>query len=397
MILVSKKNVLIFVITILVVACVSSVCTRVVVTNDFTARIHDAVKTEKDYYSSLISGLDTFLEVKNKVDKEYVGDVDFEKIDSLLADYYVGLIGDKYSDYYTAEELEVYMNKLNARFVGIGIAYEQIDGKIYVEEVLKNSPAEEAGIVAGENIIAVDDIIVTDETYEQATSAVAGKSGTKVKLKIEDLSGNIREISVERREIETETVYSEMLDGDIGYVAISQFATNTADKFISAVDELLEKGAKGFIFDVRNNSGGELNCVVNILDRLLPEGPVVHIVDGAGNVETRNSSAEKSVDLPMAVLINEKTASAAELFASALRDYNVAKLYGKTTYGKGYMQRIMSLSDGGGLKLSIAKYNPPYGENYEGVGITPHVEVSSNPSVEGDEQLSEAKNYFINK
>ena len=99
----------------------------------------------------------------------------------------------------------------------------------------------------------------------------------------------------------------------------------------------------------------------------------------------------------MAVLINEKTASAAELFASALRDYNVAKLYGKTTYGKGYMQRIMSLSDGGGLRLSIAKYNPPYGENYEGVGVAPHVEVSSNPSVAGDEQLSEAKNYFINK
>ncbi len=392
-----RKHILIFIVTILVVGCVSSLCTAAIVGHDMNARVHDAVEKEKEYYTNLVSGIDSFLEVKNQVDKDYVGDVDYEKIDGLLADYYVGLIGDKYSDYYTEEELKSYLNKLTGSFVGIGISCTNKNGKIHIVEVIKNSPAEEAGIVAGEDIISVDGIVVTDETYEQATSAVAGKSGTKVKLKIEDSAGNIREISVERREIVTETVYSEMLSGNIAYIKITQFATTTANKFISAVDELLAQGAKGFLFDVRDNSGGELNCVVSILDRLLPKGPVVNIVDGAGKIETKYSTDEKSLNLPIAVLINENTASAAELFASALRDYEIAQLYGTVTYGKGYMQRILTLSDGSGLRLSIAKYNPPYGENYEGVGVIPHVVVEEDESTEVDEQLEKAKNYFINK
>ena len=150
------------------------------------------------------------------------------------------------------------------------------------------------------------------------------------------------------------------------------------------------------MFDVRDNPGGEINAIVNVLDRLLPAGPVVNIVYGDGTKKVMNSTEEESVSLPMAVLINEDTASAAELFASALRDYNMAKLYGKTTYGKGYMQNIITLPNGGGLRISVAEYNPPYGENYEGVGVAPHCEVSDDVNTEADEQLEEALKYFVN-
>ena len=390
-----RKHVLIFIVSILVVACVSSLCTAAIVNNSVNEKIHDAVKKEKDYYSDILSGIDSFLEVKDYVDNNFVGEADYEKIDELLANYYVDLIEDKYSDYYTTEEYKSYMNKLTASFVGIGIACGEKDGKIHIEEVIKGSPAEEAGLLAGENIVAVGDIEVNEENYDEATAAVSGEKGTKVLLKVEDSLGNVREIEVERREIVTETIYSEMLEGDIGYIKITQFSTNTADKFIKAVDELLASGAKGLLFDVRNNSGGELNSVVNILDRILPQGPIVNIEYGTGAVETITSTDDKKITLPMAVLINEKTASAAELFASALRDYNLASLYGTVTYGKGYMQRIVPLTNGAGLRLSIAKYNPPFGENYEGVGVSPDVEVEDDASTEIDEQFEKAKNYFI--
>ncbi len=391
-----RKHVLIFIVSILIVACASSLCTAAIVRNDMNKRVHNAVKSEKEHYSNTVSGIDSFLEVKNQVDSNFVGKVDYEEIDGLLADYYVELIGDKYSDYLTKEELKSYMNKLTASFVGIGITCSSKNGKIHIESVIKGSPAEEAGLLTGEDIVAVDGITVNEENYDEATSAVSGEKGTKVKLKVEDSSGNAREVLVERREIITETVCGEMLSGDIAYIKISQFATNTAEKFISLVDEFSDKGAKGFLFDVRNNSGGELNCVVNILDRLLPEGPIVNIIGASGPTEIKYSTNEKSVSLPIAVLINGNTASAAELFAAALRDYKMAQLYGTVTYGKGYMQRIITLSDGSGLRLSIAKYNPPYGENYEGVGVSPNVYVEDDVSTEIDEQFEKAKNYFIN-
>jgi carboxyl-terminal processing protease len=358
--------------------------------------VHNAVKAERDYYSSLVSGLDSFFEVKNRVDTDFVGDVDYEKIDGLLADYYVSLIGDKYSNYYTSAELQTYLNKISGKFVGIGISCSKKDGKIYVENVIKDSPAMYAGICVGESIVSVDGLKVTSDNYNEVTSAVSGEKGTSVKLGVEDVSGNVREVSVVRQEIVTDTVEYRILDENIGYVKITQFSGNTATQFLEAVDLLLKSGVNGFLFDVRDNSGGELNSVVAILDRLLPEGPIVHIVSGNGKTETKYSTNEKFVELPMAVLANENTASAAELFTAALRDYEKAKIYGTTTYGKGYMQRVITLTDGSGLKLSIAKYNPPCGENYEGKGVSPHVEVLDDASTEVDEQLEKAKNYFIN-
>ncbi len=393
----NRKQKLIFIVTILCVACVSSLCTAAIVGNNVNKRVYESVKAENEYYKELLSGLDTFLEVKSIVDKNFVDGVEYEALEAKLIDEYIKLLEDKYSDYFTKEELNSYMNRLSGSFVGIGITCVKEKGKIHVESVMENSPAKESGIVAGENIISVDGVNVTEENYETVIDSVLGEEGTKVSLNIEGLDGSIRTVSVERKKIITPTVMSEMLEGKIGYVKITQFASNTDDAFIKSIDSFIEQGVEGFIFDVRDNSGGELNSVVNILDRLLPEGPIVNIIDGKGNKETKYSTNEKKVELPIVVLINNNTASAAELFSAALRDYDMADLYGIKTYGKGYMQRIISLTDGSGIKLSIAKYNPPYGENYEVIGVSPDVSIDNDGDTEIDEQLEKAKSYFAKK
>ncbi len=391
----NRKQIIIFIVTILCVACVSSLCTAAIVGNNVKKRVYESVKEEKEYYKELLNGLDSFLEVKSVVDNNFVDGVKYDSLEAKLIEEYIKLLGDKYSDYFTKEELSAYMNKLSGSFIGIGITCTQKDGKIHIETVIEGSSAEESGIESGENIVSVEGVKVTEENYKSVIDSVLGEEGTFVTLGVEGKDGKVRSLSVERKKVVTPTVKGEILEGKIGYVIITQFASNTDEAFIETVDSLLEQGVKGFIFDVRNNSGGELNSVVNILDRLLPEGPIVNIIDGTGKKEIKYSTNEKKVELPMVVLINNNTASAAELFSAALRDYDMAELYGVTTYGKGYMQRIISLSDGSGIKLSIAKYNPPYGENYEVIGVSPDVSVEDNSETESDEQLEKAKNYFI--
>ncbi len=389
-----KKHIGVFVIIVLAVACVSSLLTAAIVRNDVNQQIHDAVSNEKAVYESALGDFDTLIEVKDIVDSNFVREVDYEGLDESLTAYYVSLLEDKYSEYLTEEKLSNYMQTINGSFVGVGIVCSNLDGKIHVEEVYKGSPAEEAGILKGENIIAVGDIEVNEENYNEAINTVAGESGTFVTFKIQGTDGSVRTISVERRAIEIPSINSEMLDGNIGYIQITQFSGNTFLAFDTALNELLSMGAEGIIFDVRNNSGGQLEAVVSILDRVLPEGPIVNIIYGNGEKETRNSTADSYLDIPAVVLINQNTASAAELFAAALKDYDMAQLVGNITYGKGYMQSIITLSDGSGLRLSVAQYDPPYSENYEGIGVLPHKDISDDASTETDEQLEEAKKYF---
>ncbi len=391
-----NKNIVSYVISMLVVACVASLLTFSFVNNSVNKRIENAVSAEKLYYNNLLKDLDVFCDVKGIVDEKFVGDVNYSEMDEQLAEYYVELLNDKYSEYLTKQEMESYMSQLSGNVVGIGVTVFNKNGKIFVEEVVEGSPAQLGGIIAGESIVAVNGVEVNDENYLEVIDLIPGEEGTDVSLTVEGTDGKRRDVTLTRKTIVVNTVFGKMLEGDIGYIVITRFSTNTKENFETALDDLLKKGAKGLLFDVRDNPGGELNAIVGVLDRLLPAGPVVNIVYGDGKTTVLNSTDEESVSLPMAVLINENTASAAELFASALRDYNVAKLYGKTTYGKGYMQNIIPLPNGGGLRISVAEYNPPYGENYEGVGVAPHYEVSDEVNTETDEQLEEALKYLIN-
>lgn len=338
-------------------------------------KYYDAVYdiTSEDSAFSKINAID------NIVRKNYVGDIDENELENGLVQGYLYGLGDKYATYMDKDEYQTYISKNNGKQIGIGITviYDNTLGGMYITNVVKDSPAMKAGIAAGDIITDVDGQSISERGYYNTISYIGGgEVGEAVTLTVEKAPDYYeqQEYAVVREVVETTTVNYEMYKDEVGYIEISSFNKVTPTEFITAVDDLISKGAKAFIFDVRNNSGGDLEGIKGVLDYLLPEGPIIRIVSKDGSEQVLNSDAN-SVDLPMAVLINGNTASAAELFSSALRDYEKAKLVGTKTYGKGTMQTIMRLTDNSALSISTQMYNPPYSENYEGIGLTPDVEI----------------------
>ena len=306
---------------------------------------------------------------------EYIYDIDVEQlVDDMLHAFNAQ---DKYSAYYTFEEYLQMVAGSNGSAKGIGIYISGTESTIIVTYVMPGAPAETAGIKAGDEIIAVNGILVKDVGYNAAVNMVSGENGTQVTLKILR-DGQEMEINVTRGNYTPYTVIHSVMEekGEkIGYVKIIQFDSITVSQFKSAVEDLKAKGCGKFIFDLRGNPGGELNAVVAMLDYLLPKGPIVHILDSDKNVTEVYESDENEVTGEMVVLTDGNTASAGELFTSALRDYNKATLIGTKTYGKGCGQSFHQLSNGGLITVTSFFYNPPFGENYDGVGIYPDIEV----------------------
>ena len=240
---------------------------------------------------------------------------------------------------------------------------------------MPDSPALEAGVMPGDLIAYVNGQPMTELGYSSALSMLRGEEKTFAEMTVLR-DGKLIDFKIERRKITDYTVYSHVYPGnpDVGVVQILEFDSGTPLQFKAALRELEAKGVKKLVFDVRNNPGGQLDSIKDVLDHLLPEGVIIRIQDAAGKEETLMSDASQ-VDMPMMVLVNRNTASAAELFASALRDYNKAKLVGETTYGKGTTQTMMPLYDGSAISVSQNTYSPPLSENYEGVGLAPDVEV----------------------
>lgn len=307
----------------------------------------------------------------------YIGEIDENRlIDSVLKGYVNGT-GDKYGAYYSKDEFDELVKDSNAELVGIGInvIYDYENDAINVINVTPDSHALEAGVRPGDLIVYVGEDSVGDLGYNTALGRLQGEEKTYAEFTVLRDSEFI-EFSIERRRITDYTVFSRMYshDATIGIIQILEFDAGTAQQFKAAVKELCDAGAQKLVFDVRNNPGGNLDAIEDVLDYLLPEGTIIRIYDAAGNEETLASDAE-CIDMPMAVLVNSNTASAAELFASALRDYEKAKLIGETTYGKGTMQTIMPLYDGSAISVSGNMYSPPKSDNYEGVGVVPDIEV----------------------
>ncbi len=315
------------------------------------------------------------------VKASYINDVNEETLEKSIIYGYLYGIGDKYASYLTAEEYERYTEQSNGSQTGLGITviYDSSLGGMYITSVDSSAPAATAGIQAGDIIYAVDGETVTERGYYGTINYITGgKEGEYVTVSVKrgaDYS-ETAEYKIARAKIKTHTVTYQLYEDNIGYIKISSFNSTTPTEFTDAMEELENQGAQAYIFDVRNNSGGALNSVASVLDYLLPEGPIIRIYTKTG--ETSLSSDEKCIDAPMAVIVNENTASAAELFSSALRDYEKAKLIGTTTYGKGTMQTMQKLSDesgGGAVSFSTGMYNPPKSDNYEGIGLTPDIEV----------------------
>ena len=305
----------------------------------------------------------------------YIGEIDENKlIDSMLKGYVAGT-GDKYGSYFTKDEFTELLKDSNAELVGIGVSviYDSDNKAIRVVNVMPASPALEAGISPGDMIISVDGKLVSTLGYSSAMGMLRGEEGTKAKFTA--ISGNdVRDFEIERRKITEYTVYERVYSADssIGIVQVLEFDSGTPAQFKAAVDGLLEKGVNKIVFDVRNNPGGSLDSIKEILDYLLPEGVMIRMYDADGKEETLTSDAS-AIDCKMAVLVNGNTASAAELFAAALRDFEKAFLVGEKTYGKGTVQTIRQLYDGSAISVSDRLYAPPVSDNYEGTGLEPDI------------------------
>ena len=318
----------------------------------------------------------------------YYNDLDDEQLNEYILRGYVAGTGDRYGDYFNTEEYELLTADTNAEMQGIGVSviFNTDYGLIEVISVMPDSPALEAGVEPGDLIVYVGEEkeSVAELGYTMAVSKMQGKAGTTAVFTVlrGDNYTETVEFSIVRGYVTEVSVLSHICTTDptVGIIKITGFDLGTPDQFKAAVEELKAAGATRLVFDVRYNPGGDLTSITNILDYLLPEGPIIRTVDKAGNEETISSDKNELV-MPMAVLANESTASAAELFTSALQDYEKAVFVGKTTYGKGSMQSIIRLGDGSAIKLTTRMYFPPFSESYEGVGIVPDLDVDMSEAV----------------
>ena len=316
------------------------------------------------------------LELLEKIITEYfIGEVDETAMEDAAASAMISSLGDRWSYYIPADEYEAYMEQMNNAYVGIGVTITpQDDGGIKIIAVVAGGPAEEAGIQVDDVIIRVGDKSILGMTLEDSKQLIQGKENTKVSITV---LRNEQEHTMEvtRRSIKTPVAVWEMLDERTGLVTIANFNTNCATETIAAIEAAMENGAKQIIFDVRNNPGGYSSELVKILDYLLPEGKLFTTIDYTQKENTDMSDA-KCLDIPMAVLVNGNSYSAAEFFAAALSEYDAAVIVGEKTSGKGYFQTTFRLPDGSAVGLSIGKYYTPQGKSLENVGITPDIAVS---------------------
>ena len=315
-------------------------------------------------------------EIGAYLDRFFIDDYDEEKLADAAASAMVEATGDRWSYYLTAEEKSSYDEQMQNAYVGIGVtitAQEELGG-MRIEAVTAGGPAEKAGLLTGDIITEVEGEKTLDLGMTGTRTKVRGEAGTFVTLTI--LRGEESfPVSVERRSIQTPVATYEMLDGQIGYIKIANFDTRCAEEINAAMDELIAQDAKALIFDVRNNGGGYKNELVKVLDKILPEGILFQSEDYQGSKQIDRSDAD-CIDLPMAVLVNQDSYSAAEFFAAAIQEYDWGTVVGTKTVGKGNFQTAFTLSDGSMLNLSIGKYYTPQGRSLTDTGVTPDVEIA---------------------
>lgn len=318
---------------------------------------------------------------------KFIGEADQKVMEDAAANAMVNALGDRWSYYIPADQYAAYMEQMNNAYVGIGVTIQQReDGEgLDVVGVTEGGPAKDAGIQPQDRIVAVDGQRIAGMTLEEVRGMIQGEAETKVGITILREQQEI-EFTVMRRQIKTIVATGVMLTEDIGLVTIENFDARCAEETIAAIESLQEQGAKKLIFDVRYNPGGYKHELVRVLDYLLPEGVLFRSELYNGTTEEDTSDA-KHLDIPMAVLVNGDSYSAAEFFAAALRDYEAGIVVGEKTVGKGYFQSTFQLQDGSAVGLSIGKYYTPKGVSLAGVGITPDV------SIELDDETA-AKLYY---
>lgn len=329
--------------------------------------------------------------LKGLIDENYIGDVDEEALEEGIYKGYIQGLEDPYSVYYNEEETKDLYETTEGEYSGIGAVLSQDleSGVITLVQIYEGSPAAKAGLKGNDILTKVGDIEVTGMDLSEVVTYIKGEKGTDVDLTV--LRGEDAEeitVTATRDTVEAQTVKYEMLEGQTGYLSVSEFDSVTYAQYEEALNELTDQGMTGLIVDLRNNPGGNLNTVCEMLDLVLPKGTIVYTEDKDGKRETATSDDEHQINVPMVVLVNGNSASASEIYAGAIQDYGIGKIVGTQTYGKGVVQQIFDLGDGTSVKLTIAEYFTPNGRNIDGEGITPDVEVE----YEADENNPEADN-----
>lgn len=316
--------------------------------------------------------------IKYLVNEYFLDEYSEEELEEGLLEGYVSGLNDPYSVYYDEEETKALLESVQGEYSGIGAVLSQDlnTGIITMIRIYEDSPAMKAGLKDGDVLYKVGDIEVTGEDLSEMVSHIKGEKGTEVELTVYR-EGEDEPITVTavRDEIEIETVTYKMLDGDVGYIAVSEFEEKTCGQYEEALTELTAQGMQGLIVDLRNNPGGSLSAVCDMADIMLPEGLIVYTEDRDGEKTEYKSTAEESFDKPMVVLVNGNSASASEIYASAIQDHAIGTIVGTQTYGKGVVQSVFDLKDGTCLKLTVSEYFTPNGRTIHGEGVTPDVEV----------------------
>lgn len=317
----------------------------------------------------------------------FVGEYDEDALVDSAMEAMIDSLGDRWSYYMDEESYEASKLRRSNAYVGIGVTITYQEDGVHIQEVTVGGPAEQAGLQVGEIITAADGNDLTGEHVTQASAYIQGEEGTSVVLTVLDAQGNERTVTVKRARLSKDPVTSEMLEDGIGYVALDNFYEGSAQHVRAAVEALMEQGATALIFDMRDNPGGYVSELTELLDYLLPEGPIFCSGTRLGPKHVTQSDAD-CVDVPMAVLVNADTYSAAELFAAQLRESVGAPVVGQPTCGKGYSQQTFRLPGGRALNLSTKTYYTGSGVSLIGVGITPDAVVEQTGS--GDAQLEAA-------
>lgn len=317
--------------------------------------------------------------LENAIEKYYLDEVENEALEDGLYHGLVEALDDPYSTYYSSEELKDLQEKTQGIYYGIG-ARVSIDTEtqlVRIAGVIPNTPAEEAGLLANDLIYKVEGESIQGMDLSSVVALIKGEEGTTVHITIiREGESDYLEYDVERRKVENETVIHEMKEEGIAYIQIAEFDDITTSQFAEAFNFCREAGMEGLILDLRGNPGGNMTTVCEIARMMLPEGLIVYTEDKYGNREEYICDGKQEFDKPLAVLIDGNSASASEILSGAIKDYGIGTLVGTTTFGKGIVQRIIALSDGSAVKLTVSKYYTPNGNNIHKIGIEPDVEVA---------------------
>lgn len=396
---IKRQNIYKVIMLVVLTATIACMLTTFVMYNKFETAYKNE-DTDKTTYVDTGSMIKTLQSFKAMLEEKYIGEINDEKLLEGAIKGYIEGLDDPYTEYLTKEEMEEFTEQTNAEYVGIGVyvSYDKTNNTLLIVGVMKNSPALEAGMQPGDIIEKIEGTAYSGEQLSEATSILKGKEGTTVKVTVLR-DGKEIDMDITRKKITVDHVASKMLENQIAYIQIDSFDSGVQEAFKEQITQLRNDGAKSIIIDLRSNGGGIVDEATGIAELFVKKGETILITKGKSQEEKTTKSKQNPIitDMSVVVLVNEGTASASEILAAALKEQYGAKIVGKTTYGKGVIQTLYTLTDGSGLKITTDEYFTPNHNKIHKVGINPDVEVDLTKDSQGNYETSMEKDAQIQK